>query len=100
MTPMTTGAAPANGIEIFYETHGDPEGVPLLLVMGLGAQLIAWPDELVDALVDRGFFVVRYDNRDVGLSSKVESDVDAGAALMALLGGGDADVPYSLADMA
>ena len=63
---MTTGTAPANGIEIAYETHGDPDDEPLLLVMGLGAQLIAWPIELVDALVDRGFFVIRYDNRDVG----------------------------------
>ena len=54
---MTTGTAPSNGIEIAYETHGDPNDEPLLLVMGLGAQLIAWPIELVDALVDRGFYV-------------------------------------------
>ena len=57
MAAMTTGTAPSNGIEIAYETHGDPNDEPLLLVMGLGAQLIAWPIELVDALVDRGFFV-------------------------------------------
>ena len=69
---MTTGTAPANGIEIAYETHGDPDDEPLLLVMGLGAQLIAWPIELVDALVDRGFHVIRYDNRDVGLSTKID----------------------------
>ena len=56
---MTTGTAHANGIEIAYETHGDPDDVPLLLVMGLGAQLITWPVELVDALVDRGFVDVR-----------------------------------------
>src|SRR4029079_11982751 len=99
---MTTGTARANGIEIFYETHGDPEGgEPLLLVMGLGAQLIAWPDELVEALVDRGFFVVRYDNRDVGLSTKFD---DAGgdflAAFAALSAGQEVEVAYRLADMA
>ena len=57
MAAVTTGIAPSNGIEIAYETHGDPDDEPLLLVMGLGAQLIAWPIELVDALVDRGFYV-------------------------------------------
>ena len=70
---MTTLTAPANGIEIAYETHGDPSGEPLLLVMGLGAQLIAWPLEICDAFVDRGFFVIRYDNRDVGLSTKFDA---------------------------
>ena len=60
MAAMPT--APVNGIELAYETFGEPDGVPLLLVMGLGAQLITWPIELVEALVDRGFYVVRYDN--------------------------------------
>src|SRR3954462_5278029 len=101
MTLMTTGAAPANGIEIFYETHGDPGGEPLLLVMDLGAQLIAWPDELVDALVDRGFFVVRYDNRDVGLSTKIAGEGgDFLAAFAALSAGEEVAVAYKLSDMA
>lgn len=62
----------ANGLTIAYETGGDRSDPPLLLVMGLGAQLIYWPDGFCRALADRGFFVVRYDNRDVGLSEKIE----------------------------
>jgi pimeloyl-ACP methyl ester carboxylesterase len=99
---MTIGTASSNGIEIAYETHGDPDAEPLLLVMGLGAQLIAWPIELVEALVDRGFFVVRYDNRDVGLSTKIESpgDQDFLTSFMAAAQGEPLDVPYLLTDMA
>jgi pimeloyl-ACP methyl ester carboxylesterase len=61
--------APANGITIEYETTGDPDDRPLLLIMGLGAQLLAWDPEFVEALADRGFYVIWYDNRDVGLST-------------------------------
>lgn len=60
----------ANGISIEYEAHGDPKNPPLLLVMGLGAQLTLWPIELVEALVERGYYVIRHDNRDIGLSEK------------------------------
>lgn len=63
----------ANGISIAYEDHGDPAAPPILLVMGLGGQLTLWPIELVDALVARGFRVIRYDNRDVGLSTKFDA---------------------------
>ena len=59
----------ANGITIEYETAGDPANPALLLIMGLGAQLIAWDDDFVDELAQRGFYVVRYDNRDVGKST-------------------------------
>ncbi len=62
----------ANGIAIEYESYGDPANPPLLLVMGLGGQLTLWPIELVDALVARGFWVIRYDNRDIGLSQKFD----------------------------
>ncbi|MES2128194.1 MAG: alpha/beta hydrolase [Pseudomonadota bacterium] len=62
----------ANGISIACETAGDPSGVPVLLVMGLGMQLIAWPDDFVDALVDLGYYVIRFDNRDCGLSTKFD----------------------------
>ena len=62
-------AAPCNGITIEYEVHG--EGEPLLLVMGLGAQLVAWPLDWVNRFVDLGFRVIRFDNRDVGLSTKM-----------------------------
>lgn len=58
----------ANGVSLEVEDHGAPNGEPLLLVMGLGMQLTAWPDELVQMLVARGFRVIRFDNRDVGLS--------------------------------
>ena len=62
-------AAQCNGITIEYETYG--EGEPLLLVMGLGGQLVAWPMDWVNRFVDRGFQVIRFDNRDVGLSTKM-----------------------------
>ena len=101
---MTTGTAQSNGIEIAYETHGDPNDEPLLLVMGLGAQLIAWPIELVEALVDRGFHVIRYDNRDVGLSTKIDGDGDGGADVLAqfaaAMQGQAVQAPYLLTDMA
>ena len=64
-------AAQANGITIEYDVHGD--GEPMLLVMGLGSQLIAWPIEFVERLVDQGFKVIRFDNRDVGLSTKMST---------------------------
>ena len=64
--------AHVNGIDIEYVTDGDPAAPSLLLVMGLGAQLITWPQGFVDGLRDRGFFVIRYDNRDCGLSTKFE----------------------------
>jgi len=58
----------ANGITIEVDVQGPPDGEPLLLVMGLGMQLVAWPEELVADLVARGFRVIRFDNRDIGLS--------------------------------
>jgi pimeloyl-ACP methyl ester carboxylesterase len=60
---------PANGIEIAYETFGERGAPPLVLVMGLGTQMLAWPDELCEDLAGRGHFVVRFDNRDVGAST-------------------------------
>jgi proline iminopeptidase len=62
----------ANGITIAYETSGDPSGPPVLLVMGLGMQLISWPEEFVAGLEERGCYVIRYDNRDSGLSTKFD----------------------------
>ncbi len=92
----------ANGITIEAETYGNAADPAILLVMGLGAQLTLWPIELVDALVARGFFVIRYDNRDVGLSQKFD---DAGvpdmmAIMGALMGGQTPNIAYSLDDMA
>jgi len=92
----------ANGIQIEYDEHGDSKAPPLLLVMGLGAQMTLWPQELVDALVERGFRVIRYDNRDIGLSHKMEGAKSPGIVKMMLLGrfGLKPKVPYTLADMA
>jgi pimeloyl-ACP methyl ester carboxylesterase len=89
--------AHVNGIDIEYVTDGDPSDPPLLLVMGLGAQLIAWPAGFVDELRKRGFFVIRYDNRDSGLSTKFEGLPDMGA----LFTGTDlSSVPYRIEDLA
>lgn len=62
----------ANGIRIAFDTSGDPKAAPLLLISGLGLQLTAWPDEFVEGLVELGFYVIRFDNRDCGLSTKFE----------------------------
>lgn len=62
----------SNGIRLAYEVAGDPKGVPLLLIMGAGMQLIAWPEDLVEGLVELGFYVIRFDNRDCGLSTKFD----------------------------
>jgi pimeloyl-ACP methyl ester carboxylesterase len=61
----------ANPIDIYYEDMGDPNNPAVLLVMGLGAQLLLWRKEFCEKLVDQGLRVIRYDNRDVGLSTKV-----------------------------
>lgn len=96
-----TSMAQVNGIEIGYETLGDAADEPLLLVMGLGSQLTAWPLEMCESLVDRGFFVVRYDNRDTGLSTKFpDRSDDVMAELLRGLQGEPVDAPYRLSDMA
>ncbi len=99
--PTAPLIAKANGIDICYETFGDPDGEPLLLVMGLGSQLVYWPVELCEGLADRGFFVIRYDNRDTGLSTTF-ADVggDFLTTFVALAQGEPAEVPYRLTDMA
>ncbi|OWQ97889.1 alpha/beta fold hydrolase [Sphingopyxis witflariensis] len=70
---MTTEQATANGITITYEDKGPRDAPVILLVMGLGGQLTLWPDEFVDALNERGFRSIRYDNRDVGLSTRFDA---------------------------
>jgi pimeloyl-ACP methyl ester carboxylesterase len=62
----------ANGIQIEYETFGNPSGRPLLLIIGLGGQLIFWDEALCRDLAGRGHYVIRFDNRDAGLSTKFE----------------------------
>ena len=94
--------AKANGIEIEYEAIGSKSDPALLLVMGLGAQLTIWPDPLFKGLADRGFHVIRYDNRDTGLSSDFGSWglPNIPAAVMKAMKGEKPDAPYVLADMA
>jgi pimeloyl-ACP methyl ester carboxylesterase len=65
--------APVNGIEIAYQEVGDPDAPPLLLVMGLGTQMLGWDEEFCALLAERGFRVVRFDNRDIGRSTMLES---------------------------
>jgi pimeloyl-ACP methyl ester carboxylesterase len=88
----------ANGIDLEYDEFGDPSNPTLLLVMGLGAQLIAWDERFCQQLADRGFRVIRYDNRDVGLSTKLE---DAPVPdVVAAMGGDGSSAAYLLGDMA
>lgn len=91
----TIQVAPVNGIELAYETFGDPADDAILLVMGLGTQMLAWPDALCTALADAGHFVIRYDNRDVGLSTKIDAPVPSIPDLLL-----QRKVAYRLDDMA
>ena len=85
-------------VELAYETFGDPGDPPVLLVMGLATQMIGWPDEFCAGLADRGLFVVRFDNRDIGLSTHLD---DRGAPdILAILGGDRSAAAYPLSDLA
>jgi len=94
--------ASLNGIEIDYALHGPEQGVPLLLIMGLGMQRIAWPDSLLDALAGQGFRCISFDNRDIGLSTRWRGHAPPGMArlLGSRLLGLHPALPYTLADMA
>jgi pimeloyl-ACP methyl ester carboxylesterase len=88
-----------SGIDLCYETFGDASNPPILLVMGLGGPMGWWDTEFCERLADRGFFVVRYDNRDTGRSTKLrQHPVTKGDIVRAALGRGRA--PYSIADLA
>jgi pimeloyl-ACP methyl ester carboxylesterase len=88
---------PANGIEIAYETFGERGAPPLVLVMGLGTQMLAWPDELCEDLAARGHFVVRFDNRDVGASTHLKG---VRAPSVAAVVARRRRPPYTIDDMA
>ena len=92
----------ANNVSIEYDTIGEPSARPLLMVMGLGAQLIHWRIEFCEQLADTGHFVIRFDNRDTGLSEKFGHLGVPDIAQIMLRGqqGEPLDVPYSLDDMA
>jgi len=90
--------APSNGIEIAYQEVGDPEGEPLLLVMGLATQMLAWDEEFCSLLAERGFRVIRFDNRDIGHSTKLDGGYVPSRADLLLRRRGTA--AYLLSDMA
>jgi len=103
---VTSTRTPAGdgSIELCYETFGDPANETMMLVMGYTAQMIAWPQEMIDDLVERGFHVVIFDNRDCGLSAKSTGAPPDVMSLLARNAAGDTvrpeEVPYKLTDMA
>jgi len=90
--------APTNGIELAYQEIGDPDGEPLLLIMGLATQMLAWDEDFCAMLADCGFRVVRFDNRDIGRSTKIDGAGLPSRADMLL--GRRSTAPYLLRDMA
>lgn len=94
------GRVDVNGVGIEFEHLGDPADPTLLLVAGLGAQLVSWDDEFCQRFVDRGMSILRFDNRDVGLSSSLDDGRDPMALMMGRLAGEDIEPHYLLDDMA
>ncbi|MCW2987580.1 MAG: alpha/beta hydrolase [Solirubrobacterales bacterium] len=90
--------APANGIELCYQEMGEADGEPLILVMGLATQMLAWDEDFCELLAERGFRVIRFDNRDIGRSTKITS---AGVPRRVdMMVGRRGSAPYLLGDMA
>ncbi len=94
--------ANANGIQLEYDTFGKSSSKPLLLIMGLAAQMIMWDEEFCERLAAKGHYVIRFDNRDVGLSTKFDKAglPDVMAAIAASMQGKKIDAPYTINDMA
>jgi pimeloyl-ACP methyl ester carboxylesterase len=92
----------SNGIQIEYETFGKPDSPALLLIIGLADQLISWDEKLCHQLAEKGHYVIRFDNRDAGLSSKIEEagEPDIMKIIEALMKGETIDPPYTIEDMA
>jgi pimeloyl-ACP methyl ester carboxylesterase len=89
--------APVDGVELCYQEMGDPDGEPLVLIMGLATQMIAWDEEFCGMLAERGYRVVRFDNRDIGRSGRVRAE-GVPNVLDLLVGRGEP--AYRLRDMA
>jgi pimeloyl-ACP methyl ester carboxylesterase len=92
----------ANGINLAFQTFGDSRSKPMVLIMGLAAQMILWDDEFCSQLADRGLWVIRFDNRDIGRSSKLDQHgvPNISALFQQLLKGEPVEAPYRLRDMA
>ena len=99
---MSAAFVPANGIQLCYETFGDPANPPMVLIMGLAAQMIIWDDEFCAQLAARGFWVVRFDNRDIGMSTRFPKARTPRLAELMLAQATRIKfrVPYTLRDMA
>jgi pimeloyl-ACP methyl ester carboxylesterase len=98
-----TGTALCGDVELFYEDRGDPGAPPVLLIMGVGAQLPMWPDGFCDRLVGEGYRVIRFDHRDTGLSTKMHglrADGSVYPRVLRHVTGRRSRVPYTLIDMA
>ena len=100
---LRSGTALCGDVELFYEDLGNPVDPAVLLIMGVGAQLPMWPDGFCELLIDKGYRVIRYDHRDIGLSTKLDGQRAKGSVyprvVRHFLGRGS-DVPYTLVDMA
>lgn len=94
--------AQANGIQIEYETFGERNQRPLVLIQGLSCQLVAWPATFCQTLAGMGYYVIRFDNRDVGLSTKMEGaePPDFARIHLSLKTGEPISIPYTIGDMA
>lgn len=92
----------ANSIELCWDEFGSPDAPPMLLIMGLGAQMILWHDGFCEALANRGFRVIRFDNRDIGRSQRMSGGegIDFPQLMAAAMQGKKIDAPYDLLDMA
>src|SRR5258708_21467210 len=91
----------ANGITLHYEDHGAKTAPPLLIINGYSSQMTSWPDDLHEAFLARGLRVIRFDNRDTGLSQKFDGILpDIRAVVKAAAEGRKPDVPYTLNEMA
>jgi pimeloyl-ACP methyl ester carboxylesterase len=99
---MIMPSVSANAIQLEYETFGESTSPPLLLIIGLADQLISWDEELCKQLAQQGHYVIRYDNRDAGLSSKIEEAgvPDLMRTIESLMKGEAINPPYTIEDMA
>jgi pimeloyl-ACP methyl ester carboxylesterase len=94
---------PSSPIELFYEDLGDPADPPVLLIMGVGAQLPMWPDGFCERMIKHGYRVIRFDHRDTGLSTKMHGSRAKGSVyprVLRYLVGRTSAVPYTLVDLA
>jgi pimeloyl-ACP methyl ester carboxylesterase len=100
MSATDSYAEVGDGITLCYDTFGDPSNPTLLLIMGLGAQMTAWEGDFCEQIASHGFHVVRFDNRDAGLSTFMPEPVDVFQIIQQVGAGETPEVPYLLADMA